>query len=68
MRSSPPNVNPATAASSMAGTARQRMRDHERNSWSAAECDDGPEHISTILARVLVGYAKRGLDVRGTVA
>lgn len=48
--------------------ARQRMANHERDSWPTVERDDGPEHVRTILARLLDIYALRGLDLRSTVA
>lgn len=48
--------------------ARQRMRDLDRDSWPTAERNDEPEHVSTILARLLDIYALRGLDLRRTVA
>ena len=61
-----PSIGDDARAKLIAATdaARARMCDHERASWPAAERDDGPEHISAILGRLLDIYAMRGLGVR----
>jgi len=46
----------------VATAARQRLADHERDSWPTAERDEGPEHIAPILDRVLEMYGLRPLD------
>ena len=53
-----------TALITATEVARQRLAENERDALPEDECDPGPEHISTILDRLLVIYTMCGVIKR----